>query len=596
MISKSSETICLHFLKLPERGSATCVQYKQHGQWQSLNWIEYFDRIVLTASALINLGIQRGERVAIMSNTRLEWTLCDYGIMGLGAVTVPIYPSSTTDDIEYILNNSAAKVIFIENKSTLITLLELKPKLKNLEKIVCFNNEIVMTDKDCMTWGDFHARGSRNLKQNQDEFEKRCLKTEPSDLATLIYTSGTTGRPKGVMIHHEQIISEITEAFPFVGATHDDISLSFLPYAHVLGRIESWGHIFIGYQMAFAESLERIKQNLIEIKPTFLVAVPRIFEKIYSGIFAQLGNNPVKSSLFKWALQIGREAGAHRLKHEPIPLPLFAQLQVADKLVLSKVKEAFGGRLRFAMSGGAPIAQEIEEFFHSCGILILEGYGLTETTAAVFVNTPFDYKFGSVGKPIGDVQIKIAPDGEILLKSKKIMSGYYQDEAATKNVFEDGWFKTGDIGEILPSGDLKITDRKKDLIKTAGGKYVAPQKLENLLKTQPLISQAVIHGDNKKYIVALISLDFISLKKFCEESGLPSEDLSAATQNPKILEKIRRSVAEVNSQLASFETVKRFSIINRELTVDQGDLTPSLKVKRKVLEKKFATELEALYR
>lgn len=592
----TTRTLCHHLLNMNERGSRPAVHFKSHGKWQTLNWLEYRDRIVLTASSLLNIQIQPGDRIAIMSNTRLEWTLCDLAVIGIGAITVPIYQNSTPEDIEYILNNSEAKIIFVENKSSLIALQELKHRLTHLEQIVCFNNEIVMTDKHCMTWGDFHSKGSKNLKQNQIEFEKRCQDSKLSDTATLIYTSGTTGKPKGVVITHQQVSSEISEAFPYVGASTEDISLSFLPYAHILGRIEAWGQIFIGYQMAFAESIDRVRHNLLEIRPTFMMAVPRIFEKIYAGIQTQLGNSPAKTALFKWALEVGVEAGTYRMERRPLPLTLFAQLQVAEKLVLSKVKDAFGGRLRFAVSGGAPIAREIEEFFHACGILILEGYGLTETTAAICVNTPFDYRFGSVGKPIGDTEIKIAEDGEILVRSKKVMHSYYKDPEATAEVLQEGWLRTGDIGEILESGDLRITDRKKDLIKTAGGKYVAPQKLENLLKTQPLISQAVIHGDNKKYIVALISLDFATLKQKAQDLGIPFEDISALTQNPRILEFVRKSVAEVNAELGSYETIKRFSILPKELTVEAGDLTPSLKIKRKFLEKKYSQEIESLYK
>lgn len=596
MNSESNKTTINHcLLKMNDRGDRKAVSFKQHGQWQSLSWRDYYDKITITASALINLGIKRGDRVAIMSNTRLEWSLCDYGIMGIGGITVPIYQSSTEEDIEFILNNSKARFIFVENKSSLLQIQALSSKLPALEKIICFNNELVLSESNSQTWGDFHARGAKNLKSNIQNFETSCSQTSSSDIATLIYTSGTTGLPKGVVITHEQIISEISEAFPYVGATIHDVSLSFLPYAHVLGRIENWGHIFVGYHLVFAESIDRVRQNLAEIRPTFLVSVPRIFEKIYAGIMAQLGNSPVRKKLFKWAIAVGQQAGQCRLKHEPIPLPLFMQLQVAEKIILGKVKAAFGGRLRFAMSGGAPIALEIEEFFHSCGILILEGYGLTETTAAICVNTPFDYKFGSVGKPIGDTEIKIADDGEILVRSKKVMKEYYQDADATKGAIENGWFKTGDIGELLPSGDLRITDRKKDLIKTAGGKYVAPQKLENLLKTQPLVSQAIIHGDNKKYIVALISLDFLALEKFAKENSLSYQNTSSLTQNSKVLEALRLSVAEVNSQLASYETIKRFSILPVELTVENGDLTPSLKIKRKLLEKKYADQLAALY-
>lgn len=592
---KSKTTISQCLLKMNDRGDRKAISFKQHGKWQDLSWREYYDKISITASALINLGVKKGDRIAIMSNTRLEWSLCDYAIMGIGAVTVPIYQSSTEADIEYILNNSKARFIFVESKSSLLEIQSLLDKLPSVEKIICFNNELVLSESNCLTWGDFHSRGAKNLKANVIDFESSCIHAKSTDLATLIYTSGTTGMPKGVVITHEQIISEVSEAFPYVGATINDVSLSFLPYAHVLGRIENWGHMYIGFHLAFAESIDRVKQNLAEIRPTFLVSVPRIFEKIYAGILAQLSNNPIKKTLFKWAVEIGQKAGLCRINHEPIPIALYAQLQIAENLVLNNVKNAFGGRLRFAISGGAPIAREIEEFFHACGVLILEGYGLTETTAAICVNTPFDYKFGSVGKPIGDTELRIAEDGEILVRSKKVMKEYYNDIDSTKNSIEDGWLKTGDIGEILPSGDLRITDRKKDLIKTAGGKYVAPQKLENLLKTQPLVSQAIIHGDNKKYIVALVSLDFASLEQYAKDNSISFQNPASLTQNHRVLELIRASVAEVNSRLASFETIKRFSILPVELSVENGDLTPSLKIKRKILERKYADQIAALY-
>lgn len=597
MNTKTNQTtICHSLLKMKERGSAIAVQFKKHGHWNQLSWLEYYEKICLTASALLHLEITEKDPIAIMANTRLEWALCDYAIMGVGAITVPIYQNSTPEDIEFILNNSEAKIIFIENKSSLVTIQNLKDKLPHLQFVICFNNEIVTTDDFCMTWGDFISKGSKNYKENVIEFENRCLRSNQDQMASLIYTSGTTGLPKGVVLRHEQIISEVGEAFPYVGAMTQDISLSFLPYAHVLGRIEHWGHVYIGFQMAFAESIDRVRQNLTEIRPTFLMSVPRIFEKIFSAIQSQLGNNPLKKKLFRWAINVGLKAGKYRLNKEPIPAPLFAQFEIADRLVLHKIREAFGGRLRFAVSGGAPIAREIEEFFHACQILILEGYGLTETTAAICVNTPFDYSFGSVGKPIGDVELKIADDGEILVKSKKVMREYWKDVESTNSVFIDGWFKTGDIGEILSSGDLRITDRKKDLIKTAGGKYVAPQKLENLLKTQPLISQAVIHGDNQKYIVALIALDFPSLKSWGVQMGInDSVSCEDLTQNPKILECVRKSIADVNAELASYETIKRFSILPVELTIENGDLTPSLKVKRKFLEKKYNLQIRALY-
>jgi long-chain acyl-CoA synthetase len=326
-----------------------------------------------------------------------------------------------------------------------------------------------------------------------------------------------------------------------------------------------------------------------------MVAVPRIFEKIYAGILAQLETTPVKKKMFNMAMRIGRKISQKKMNREPVSPTLAAEYIVANKLVFSKIKEAFGGRLRFAVSGGAPLAQEIAEFMHAAGILILEGYGLTETTAAVTVNTPFHYRFGTVGRPIGEVQIKIAEDGEILVKSDKVMKEYYNNPEATRASLHDGWFATGDIGEILPTGELKITDRKRDLIKTAGGKYVAPQKLENLLKAYPIISNVLIHGDQKKYVVALVTLDPAALIQFAGEYDISYSDIAALTQNPKVNEHIRKIMADVNTQLSSYETIKSFKILPHEFTIEAGELTPSLKVKRKFLDNKFKDLINSMY-
>jgi len=397
------------------------------------------------------------------------------------------------------------------------------------------------------------------------------------------------------MLTHTQIMSEISEAFPYVGAHADDISLTFLPYAHVMGRIEHWGHVYVGFTMAYAESIERVRTNLLEIRPTIMVAVPRIFEKVYAAIQTQIEAQPWRKKIFAQAMKIGQKVSEARVRHEPLPLALGLIDQVAQRLVLGRVKAAFGGRLRFAISGGAPISPDIVRFFHACDILILEGYGLTETTAAICVNTPYDYEFGTVGKPIGETQIKIAEDGEILVKSKKVMKDYFEDPAETAKVFTDGWYHTGDIGEFTPSGNLKITDRKKDLIKTAGGKYVAPQLLENLLKHDPLVSQVLVHGDQKKYVVALLTLDRPLLEKFARDRGLNESNIEALTQDPKVLEAVRQIVADANSRLASYESIKRFAVLPTEFTVEAGELTPSLKIKRKYVDQKYRNQIEKLY-
>lgn len=588
-------TICDYVAKCAERSSdKAALQFKKNDQWINVSWAEYYQAIERVGCGLLTFGIKPQDRIAIMSNTRYEWSTCDFAVLSIQAVTVPIYQTVTADDLEYMLNNSQARILFIENKNVLKTYNLIKDKCPSVEKVIVFESTSDLPE-GYILWDDFLAYASQEQEEQRTHFRQLIQSTKMDQMATLIYTSGTTGRPKGVVLTHTQIMSEVSEAFPYLSATEKDTSLTFLPYAHILGRIETWGHMYSGFTMAYAEGLDRIRNNLVEIKPTFMIAVPRIFEKVYSGIMAQKDANPFKSTLFNWALQIGLDAGNYRLRRESLPLNKFPEWMLAKKLVLDKIKEAFGGRLRFCVSGGAPLAKEIALFFHACDVLVLEGYGLTETTAAICVNTPFDYRFGSVGKPIGDVELKIAEDGEILVKSHKVMKSYYQDERATEAVLKDGWFHTGDIGELLPSGDLRITDRKKDLIKTAGGKYIAPQKLEGLLKTNPLIAHVLVHGDQRKYVVALVTLEKSNLISFAKEKGISYQEVSHLTQNPQVLESIRKSVAEANKNLASFESIKRFSVLPVEFSVDSGELTPSLKVKRKVLDQKFKKEIDALY-
>lgn len=595
-MNSAVKTICDIVLQMPGRDKTrVAIKQKVDGHWREISWNEYYQNIETAACALLSYNVKPGDRVAIMANTRFEWSVCDYAIMGVHGITVPIYQNVTADDLKHILNDSQSKILFIENRSMLKTYLKIKDFCPYIEKVISIE-PLRESDLEFLNWNEFMAIGQQERDEKQSRFQTLCGSLTRQDSATVIYTSGTTGLPKGVLLTHEQIMSEVSEAFPYLGAHAKDVSLSFLPYAHVLGRIEHWGHTYIGYTMAFAESIEQIRTNLKEIRPTILIAVPRIFEKVYSGIYAQMGNNVFKSKAFQWALKIGRELGESKINKKPVPVRLFAEYQIANKLILSKVKEAFGGRLRFAVSGGAPMAQDIALFFHACGILILEGYGLSETTAAVTCNTPFNYRFGSVGRPIGDVQIKIAEDGEVLLKSKKIMKEYYKNPTETEKVFSGGWFQTGDIGEILPSGDLRITDRKKDLIKTAGGKYVAPQKLENLAKTHQGISQIFLHGDQQKYIVALITLDPLFLKNFMESKNFPYTSYAEATQHPAVLDHVRRAIAETNTQLASYETIKRFAILTSELTVEGGEITPSLKIKRKFITEKYAKQIAALYK
>lgn len=588
-------TLGQSLLTFKTRTAEKAILFKRDGQWVSRNWPEYYSDIESFGAGLLALGVQPKDRVAIMANTRYEWSLADHAAMGIHAIVISVYQNNTASDVEYILNNSECRVLILENEALLRVWNEVKEKCPHVEHIILMDPPKSKVADNVYTWSVIEQKGKDVLKKNPSSFADLCESQKPSDTATLLYTSGTTGLPKGVVITHTQIVSEVGEAFPIFGVDDTDVSLTFLPYAHILGRIEHWAHAYMGFTMAFAESVEKVRANLTEIEPTFLISVPRIFEKVYAAINTQIDASPVKKRLFTWAMGVGRRITELKLTHQMVPLELLATYELAQRLVLNKIKLAFGRRLRFAISGGAPLASDISSFFHAAGVLILEGYGLTETTAAITVNTPFNYKFGSVGRAIGDVELKIAEDGEILVRSNKVMKEYYKNPEATAEVMTDGWFHTGDIGQILQGGDLKITDRKKDLIKTAGGKYVAPQKIEGLLKLNPMITQALIAGDQKKYIVALLTVDPIYIQALAKERGDSFSDWKELVSRPWVQDIVRDYIAETNADLASYESIKRYLILPVEFTIEGGELTPSLKLKRKVLSQRYQKEIDSLY-
>jgi long-chain acyl-CoA synthetase len=577
----------------------TAVLYKNGDQWTQQNWAEYYQDIKLIANWMQTSGLKKGSRLGLFSDSCREWALFDLAAQALGVVIIPFYRTLASEELVYILNHSECSHLAVQDEKSLRNFETISKRVSFVETLFVFERIDLnpwKTKFPDLNWYSFNSDVFGAEPTDPLFLEKAMTQVLPDDLATIVYTSGTTGTPKGVTISHAQAISEITEAFDYMGVQSTDISLSFLPYAHILGRLDIWGHAYVGHTLAFAESIESLRGDLKEIRPTLLIAVPRIFEKIYSAVLAQAEGHFLASKIFNWALQIGKIISEKKQLRQPISPDLWLSYEIAKRTVLNKITEAFGGRLRFAVSGGAPLAKEISSFFHACDILVLEGYGLTETTGAITVNSHFDYKFGSVGKPFGDVQIKIAEDGEILVHSKKVSKGYFKDPQGSSEMFsEDGWLKTGDIGEILSSGDLKITDRKKDLIKTAGGKYVAPQKLENLLKIHPVIAEVIIHGDKKKYIVALITLNKERVFTYAKEKNLTYSDYATLLRHPHIQGWIRSIVAETNKQLGSFEMIKRFSLLPNEFSVQNGELTPSLKIKRKLLEKRFHDQLSALY-
>lgn len=568
-----------HLLAALERPADwVALRFKRHKAWYELDWKEYYRRAEAVGAALATLGVKRGDRVAIVANTRWEWAVSDFGILGLGAVTVPIYQSNRAEEIEFVLHNSEPRVVIVEDPAQLRKLDGFARKVKSIEHVVCMSGEV---PESVLSFDELLERGVERLREDPELYKREVLATKLEEPATIVYTSGTTGEPKGAVLSHDQALSEVedvTRAFPI---SPMDATLSFLPYAHVFGRVELWLHAYLGFTMSFAESIERLRANLAETKPTVIMGVPRIFEKIYAGLLTQIEGQPLRKQLFTW-LNVDRG--------------WWWQNVVADHLIFAKLREGLGGRLRFVVSGGAPLEPKLAEFFKRAGLLLLEGYGLTETTAAIAVNTPMFHKLGTVGKPLNDVQIKIAEDGEILVKSKKVMTEYYKNVEATHAAFKDGYFCTGDIGAITEDGYLRITDRKKDLIKTAGGKYVAPQRLEGLLRTSPLISHVLVHGDRRKYVVALVTVNEGFLKSQARDRGWSYRDYRALTQMPEVHEMVRKEIANANTHLASYETIKNFAVLPEDFTVERGELTPSLKVKRRVLDEKYRDVIEDLYR
>ncbi len=566
---QNSETITDWLLRIKLRDQLIAITYKDSNtkNWQNLTARQYLQKIICIQKLLTDQTADKNlqnKTVALISGTRWEWAAIDIATVSSAALIAPLYPNLNDEDVVYILNHCSADVVVLETQQHLDQFHRIENQI--LKKII----PVVINEFNL---------NSENISDSEiDRFIENSKKVKPEHPITIIYTSGTTGQPKGVLMQHQALISEVSETFGLFQLSETETSLSFLPYAHVMGRIEHWGSCCKGYRLAFAESVETLKNDLVEIKPDFLVAVPRIFEKIYAGILNKVEAKPLKKKLFNQAIEVSKKINYYRQTKQSPPMSLILQYEILSRVVFAPVRKAFGGKLRFAISGGAPLGTELGQFFANMNIKVLEGYGLTETFAAVAVNTESQWQLGTVGRPIGDVEIRFDDDGEILVKSKKNMKEYYKNPDATKDAFtDDGYFRTGDIGELTAEGFLKITDRKKDLIKTAGGKYVAPQKLEGLLKQDPMISQVLIIGDQRKFISALISV----------------ETPSATTEIT--MDKIKKHIQKTNANLASYDAIKKFEIVYEAWTIENGGLTPSMKVKRKVLEKRYSQLIDKIY-
>src|SRR5437588_3433080 len=596
-----SETLGTMFWSRVEKSTDRPAQmFKRHGAWTTLTWREVGEVVREVALGLIALGRQPGDAVALLSTSRAEWVQADFAIFSAGCITVPVYPTYPPDLIAYVVNDSGARTIIVEDPGQLAKVLEARDKAPGLEHIVVMTGyEATQPPKMVMTWAMLRRLGRDNAAKHARTLAARLAGTKPEDLASIVYTSGTTGPPKGVMQTHGNHVAAQKNSESAAPCEAGWVHLLFLPLAHSFARLESFLGVYRGLCTAFAENLDKVGENLKETRPHFICSVPRVFEKVYAKILAGVeAGSPVKQKIFRWALGVGREVSRYQQRGQPAPAGLELRRRIAHALVFSKLHAALGGRLQWAVSGGAPLARDIAEFFHAAGILLLEGYGLTETCPALTFNRPDRFKFGSVGQTLPGVQLRIAEDGEILARGPNIATlGYYKQPEATNEVFDtEGWFHTGDIGAIDQDGFLVITDRKKDLIVTAGGMNIAPQNIENLLKADPFISQVMVYGDRRPYPVALITINPEELSKFAREQGIPTSEAAAIVKHPKVAERVGRTVEEKNTQLQSYAKIKRFTVLPTDFSLDGGELTPTLKVKRKVVSQKYKDAIEELYR
>ncbi len=577
--------------------------------WKSLSWQQAATRVFAIAAGLIELGVDAEQRVALASATRVEWILADLGILCAGAATTTVYPSTNADEAAFILADSESRVLIAEDAEQLAKAREKRAELPHLTHVVVLDPagaEAAEGDPEgwVLSLADLEKRGAARLEREPELIKERVAAITADQLATVIYTSGTTGRPKGVRLPHDNwsYMAKAIAATGLVG--QDDVQYLWLPLAHVFGKVLTSGQIEVGHVTAVDGRVDKIIENLPVVQPTYMAAVPRIFEKVYNGVAAKArAGGGAKYKIFQWAAEVSREWAKttqdnfRRTGKASAPAALSAKHAVADKLVYAKIREAFGGRLRACISGSAALAPDIGFFFAGAGVHILEGYGLTETSAASFVNPGEAYRTGTVGKPLPGTEVRIAEDGEILLRGPGVMEGYHQLPEKTAEVLEgDGWFHTGDIGELSADGYLKITDRKKDLIKTSGGKYIAPAEVEGQFKAIcPFVSNILVHGADRNFCTALIALDEPTLLGWAKEQNLPATTYAEIVARPETQALIEGYVNRLNEGLQRWQTIKKFKLLPRDLDIEHGELTPSLKLKRPVVEREFGHLIDEMY-
>lgn len=576
-----------------------CMMTKRGGAYREVTWDEYWAGARAVAGGLAARGFEPGAKAAIVSHTRFEWAVADTGVLCAAGVSVPVYPTLGAEEVADLVARSGARVLFASDREQVDKCAPLLGAADGIDLLVAFEPEALsgVSDPRAVTLAALQDEGRA---VSEADLDQRLGARSDDDVATLLFTSGTTGEPKGVVLTHRNLLSDVEMSLAEYQLGPSDVCLSHLPLAHILERMGGYYlMLWCGVTIAYAEGIPQVAQNLAEVRPTVGVSVPRIFEKIFAGIQAKAveAPAPVRRLTF-WALDVAGRVGECLAADKPVSPWLALQRAVADRLVYAKIRAKLGGRVRFFISGGAPLAPELAKFFHAVGVPIFEGYGLTETSPVTNVNSAAHNRVGTVGRFIPGVDGKIAQDGEILLRGPNVFSGYYNNPEATREAFtDDGWFKTGDIGEIDADGYLRITDRKKDLIVTAGGKNLAPQKVENLLKMDKYIAEAMLYGDKRKFVSALIVPDFAWVKRYAEWKNIAYGSVPELIQNPQIVDFFERRLEKLQKEahLASYETVKKFVLLDHEFSANQGEVTPTLKVRRKILTAHYQDQLDALY-
>jgi len=582
-------------------GDQVAMRKKEYGLWHDISWDDYYRQAKYVGSALISMGLEKGDCVSIIGDNCPEWVIIDLGIQCAGGVAVGVYSTNAWPQVEYVVENSESMFFFVENEEHLDKWLNFRNKVPQLKKVIVWDLEGLrhFTDPMVMTYNDLLEVGRQIVEEDTDLFERRMAEVTPKDISVLIYTSGTTGPPKGAMLTHRNVIWMGRAINVDVPIKNTDEILSFLPLCHVFQRLFSvFVHITYGFTVNFVESLETITDNMREISPTFGIAVPRIWEKYLSAIYIRMSDATwFKRLVYYAALKIGQKRTTLKMDFKPVPFYLEALFQLAYLAVFRKLKERLGfERMRVAISGGAPISPDVLHFFQSIGFNLIEGYGQTEDTSVTCVSRIGRLKFGTVGPPLTGIEVKIAEDGEILVRSPGVFKGYYKDPEATAETIKDGWLYSGDVGEIDEDGYLKITDRKKDIIVTAGGKNITPQYIENKLKFGSYINDAVIIGDKRKFITALVMIDEDNVVKYAQDNKIQFSTYKDLTQSPEIIKLIQSEMDNVNDTLSRVEQVKKFTILPKKLYEEDGEVTPTMKVKRKYVNEAFSDLIEAMYK